>query len=43
MIYLFMAGAPSQIDLFDPKPTLVDHDGQDIPEEFVKGVRFAFI
>ena len=43
VIYLFMAGAPSQIDLFDPKPTLVTHDGQDIPEEFVKGERFAFI
>jgi hypothetical protein len=43
VIYLFMAGAPSQIDLFDPKPALVDHDGQDIPEEFVKGERFAFI
>jgi hypothetical protein len=43
VIYLFMAGAPSQIDLFDPKPVLVDHDGQDIPEEFVKGERFAFI
>jgi hypothetical protein len=43
VIFLFMAGAPSQIDLFDPKPALVDHDGQDIPEEFVKGERFAFI
>src|SRR5262245_51725742 len=43
VIYLFMAGAPSQIDLFDPKPALVDHDGQDIPEELVKGERFAFI
>jgi hypothetical protein len=43
VIYLFMAGAPSQIDLFDPKPALVDHDGEDIPEEFVKGERFAFI
>jgi hypothetical protein len=43
VIYLFMAGAPSQIDLFDPKPALVTHDGQDIPEEFVKGERFAFI
>jgi hypothetical protein len=43
VIYLFMAGAPSQIDLFDPKPALVQHDGQDIPEEFVKGERFAFI
>ena len=43
VIYLFMAGAPSQIDLFDPKPALTKHDGQDIPEEFVKGERFAFI
>ena len=43
VIYLFMAGAPSQIDLFDPKPTLVKHDGQDIPDELVKGERFAFI
>lgn len=37
VIYLFMAGAPSQIDLFDPKPALRKHDGQDIPEEFIKG------
>ncbi len=43
VIYLFMAGAPSQIDLFDPKPTLTKHDGQDIPDELVKGERFAFI
>jgi len=43
VIYLFMAGAPSQLDLFDPKPSLTKHDGQDIPEEFIKGERFAFI
>jgi hypothetical protein len=43
VIYLFMAGAPSQVDLLDPKPTLLEHDGQPIPEEFVKGERFAFI
>jgi len=43
VIYLFMAGAPSQIDLFDPKPALTRHDGQDVPEEFIKGERFAFI
>ena len=43
VIYLFMAGAPSQLDLFDPKPTLTKHDGQDIPDELVKGERFAFI
>ena len=38
-----MAGAPSQLDLFDPKPALTKHDGQDIPEELIKGERFAFI
>src|SRR5215475_7764071 len=43
VIYLFMAGAPSQIDLFDPKPALSEHDGENIPEEFIKGERFAFI
>jgi hypothetical protein len=43
IIYLFMAGAPSQVDLFDPKPTLQKYDGQNIPDEFVKGERFAFI
>ncbi len=43
VIYLFMAGAPSQIDLFDHKPKLREHDGQPIPEELVKGERFAFI
>src|SRR5258707_15571401 len=43
VIYLFMAGAPSQLDLFDPKPALTKHDGQDIPPEYVKGERFAFI
>ena len=43
VIYLFMAGAPSQLDLFDPKPALTKHDGQDIPAEFIKGERFAFI
>ena len=43
IIYLFMAGAPSQVDLFDPKPTLVKHNGEPIPEEIIKGERFAFI
>jgi hypothetical protein len=43
IIYLFMAGAPSQVDLLDPKPTLKKYDGQHIPEELVKGERFAFI
>jgi Protein of unknown function (DUF1501) len=43
VIYLFMAGAPSQIDMFDEKPKLRQHDGQPIPEDLVKGERFAFI
>ena len=37
VIFLFMAGAPSQLDLFDYKPKLQQHDGQPIPEEFIKG------
>jgi hypothetical protein len=43
IIYLFMAGAPSTLDLFDHKPALKKYDGQPIPEEFIKGERFAFI
>jgi uncharacterized protein (DUF1501 family) len=43
VIYLFMAGAPSQLDLFDNKPALRKYDGQEIPAEIVKGERFAFI
>ena len=43
VIFLFMAGGPSQVDLFDPKPKLNAHDGEKIPEEVVKGERFAFI
>src|SRR5215212_4386049 len=44
IIYLFMAGAPTQLDLFDHKPALQKYDGQEIPPEFVpKGERFAFI
>jgi hypothetical protein len=43
IIFLFMAGGPSQLDLFDNKPTLVRYDGQPCPEELIKGERFAFI
>ena len=43
VIFLFMAGAPSQLDLFDNKPALRKYDGQAIPAEIVKGERFAFI
>ena len=42
-IFLFMAGAPSQIDLFDPKPKLNELDGQPMPESLLEKVRFAFI
>jgi hypothetical protein len=43
IIYLFMAGGPSQLDLFDPKPKLQDLSGQVIPESFVANKRFAFL
>src|SRR5437588_6003374 len=43
VIFLFMAGGPSHLDLFDPKPTLVRLDGQTVPESFTRGRRFAFI
>jgi hypothetical protein len=43
VIYLHMIGAPSQLDLFDAKPTLAKLDGQPCPEELTKGKRFAFI
>ena len=43
VIYLYMAGGPSQVDLFDHKPKLQEYDGQPIPDSFIKGERFAFI
>lgn len=43
VIYMFMAGAPSQLDLFDNKPTLKKLDGQPVPPEVVKDQRYAFI
>jgi hypothetical protein len=43
VIYLFMAGAPSQLELFEPKPRLQELHGQKVPESFTKGKRFAFI
>jgi hypothetical protein len=41
VIYLFMAGGPSQLDQFDFKPKLIDYNGQPIPESFIAGKRFA--
>src|SRR5712692_6407242 len=43
VIYLFMAGGPSQLELFDEKPKLTALNGQPIPDEFLKGKRFAFM
>ena len=43
VIFLFMAGGPSHLELFDPKPTLQRLSGQTVPESFTRGRRFAFI
>jgi hypothetical protein len=43
VIFLFMAGAPTQLELFDYKPELVKWDGKVTPESFLKGKRFAFM
>jgi hypothetical protein len=43
VIYLFMAGAPSHLELFDNKPALAKHDGTLPPPELLKGYRAAFI
>ncbi len=43
VIYLFMAGGPSQLELFDHKPLLTKLNGQKPPAEFMEGKRFAFL
>ncbi|MBL9123908.1 MAG: DUF1501 domain-containing protein [Planctomycetaceae bacterium] len=43
VIYLFMAGAPSHLELFDYKPELEKHNGQLPPAELLKNYRAAFI
>ncbi len=43
VIFLFMAGAPSQLDLFCDKPVLRQHHGELPPKEFMEGKRFAFL
>src|SRR3989442_11883935 len=43
VIYLFMAGAPSHLELFDYKPALEKWNGKPPPEDLVKGYRAAFI
>ena len=42
VIYLHLTGSPPNLDLFDYKPELVKRDGQNCPDEFVKGKKFAF-
>jgi len=43
VIYLHMAGSPSQLELFDHKPELAKLDGKECPKEFLEGKQFAFI
>lgn len=43
VIHLFMAGAPSQLDLFDYKPALAKFEGKSLPPELIGSQRFAFI
>lgn len=43
VIYLFQAGAPSHLDLFDPKPKLLEMDGKLPPASLLEGYRAAFI
>lgn len=43
VIFLFMAGAPSHLELFDNKPDLAKWDGELPPEELLEGYRAAFI
>jgi hypothetical protein len=42
-IFLLQAGAPSQLDLFEPKPKLNELHGKPLPAEMLDKVRFAFI
>ena len=43
VIFLFMAGAPSQMDLYDPKPELKKWEGQALPPSMTKDLQLAFI
>ena len=42
VIYLHLSGAPPHLDLWDNKPELVKRTGQNCPDEYLKGKRFAF-
>lgn len=43
VVYMFQAGAPSHLELFDPKPALAKHDGERPPASLLEGYRAAFI
>jgi hypothetical protein len=43
VVYMFQAGAPSQLELYDPKPELAKRNGQLPPPELLQGYRAAFI
>jgi len=43
VIYLFMAGAPSQFELYDFKPALQKYNQQVVPDSMMAGKRFAFM
>ena len=43
VIHLFMAGAPSQLELFDHKPMLSKYEGKPLPPSVIGGQRYAFI
>ncbi len=43
VIHLFMAGAPSQLELFDYKPALAELEGKPLPQSIIGGQRYAFI
>ncbi len=43
VIFLFMAGGPSQLEMFDHKPRLQELNGQPIPQSYIEGKRFAFM
>ncbi len=43
VIFLFMAGAPSQIDLYDPKPALRQWHGEPLPEALTRDLQLAFV
>jgi hypothetical protein len=42
VIFMFMEGGPSQLDLFDPKPELQKWSGKPLPAEMTKDLRLAF-